>query len=64
MHMAGWSRIHRSEAIYLRSAAQGFSSYKPDSDATLAETVARISEDDFQIWLYGYRPANPLQLEK
>ena len=54
------SRIPRTEAIYLRSAAQGVSSYKPDSDATLAETVARISEDDFQVWLYGYRPANPL----
>lgn len=50
------SRIPRTDAIYARSARQGFSSYKPDSDATLAETVARISDDEFQVWLYGYRP--------
>jgi salicylate hydroxylase len=50
------SRIPRTDAIYARSASQGVSSYKPDSHATLAETVARISEDEFQVWLYGYRP--------
>jgi len=50
------SRIPRAEAIYARSASQGFSSYKPDSHATLAATVAGISEDEFQVWLYGYRP--------
>jgi salicylate hydroxylase len=50
------SRIPRTEAISLRSAKQGFSSYKPDSDETLARTVAEISEDEFQVWLYGYRP--------
>ncbi len=50
------SRIPRTEAISIRSAKQGFSSYKPDSDETLAKTVAGISEDEFQLWLYGYRP--------
>jgi salicylate hydroxylase len=50
------SRIPRTEAIYARSAIQGHSSYKPDSDATLAEAVARLGEDEFQVWLYGYRP--------
>jgi salicylate hydroxylase len=50
------SRVPRTEAISLRSAKQGFSSYKPDSDEALAQTVAGISEDEFQIWLYGYKP--------
>jgi salicylate hydroxylase len=50
------SRIPRTEAIYARSAMQGHSSYRPDSDATLAEGVARLGEDEFQVWLYGYRP--------
>jgi salicylate hydroxylase len=50
------SRIPRTEAIYARSAIQGVSSYKPDSHATLAQTVAGISEDKFQVWLYGYQP--------
>jgi salicylate hydroxylase len=54
------SRIPRTEAIYARSASQGVSSYKPDSHATLAETVARISDDEFQVWLYGYRPTPQL----
>ena len=54
------SRIPRTEAIYARSATQGHSSYKPDSDATFAEGVARIGEDDFQVWLYGYRPTPEL----
>ena len=47
------SRIPRTEAISVRSAKQGFSSYKPDSDETLAE----ISEGEFQAWLYGYQPS-------
>ena len=51
------SRIPRTDAIYARSASRGFSFYKPDSYSTLAETVARISEDEFQVWLYGYRPS-------
>ena len=50
------SRIPRTEAIYARSAIQGLSAYKPDSEATFAETVPRIGEDEFQVWLYGYRP--------
>ena len=50
------SRTPRTDAIYARSASLGVSSYKPDSHGTLAETVARISEDEFQVWLYGYRP--------
>ncbi len=54
------SRIPRTEAIYARSASQGVSSYKPDSHATLAETVAGISESEFQVWLYGYQPAHHL----
>ncbi len=56
LHAYESSRIPRTDAIYARSASQGVSSYKPDSHATLAETVARISEDEFQVWLYGYRP--------
>ncbi len=52
------SRIPRTDTIYARSAIQGVSSYKPDSDTTLAQTVARISEDEFQIWLYGYKPSS------
>ena len=51
------SRIPRTEAIYARSALQGVSSYKPDSHATLGKMVSGISEDEFQRWLYGYRPA-------
>ena len=50
------SRLPRTEAIYIRSADQGVSSYKPDSASTMAESVARISEDEFQVWLYGYQP--------
>ncbi len=53
------SRIPRTEAIYARSASQGVSSYKPDSHATLAATVAGISEDEFQVWLYGYKAEPP-----
>jgi salicylate hydroxylase len=56
LHAYEASRIPRTEAVSLRSAKQGFSSYKPDSDETLARTVAGISEDEFQVWLYGYRP--------
>ena len=51
------SRIPRTEAIYARSALQGVSSYKPDSHSTLGKMVSGISEDEFQRWLYGYRPA-------
>ena len=50
------SRIPRTDAIYARSATQGFSSYKPDSDTTLVQQLAGLSEDEFQVWLYGYRP--------
>ena len=50
------SRIRERKPIYARSASQGVSSYKQDSHATLAATVAGISEDKFQIWLYGYQP--------
>ncbi len=57
LHAYEESRIPRTEAISLRSAKQGFSSYKPDSDETLAQMVADISEDEFQVWLYGYRPS-------
>jgi len=56
LHAYEASRIPRTDAIYARSASQGVSSYKPDSHATLAKTVAGISEDEFQVWLYGYRP--------
>ena len=35
------SRIPRTDAIYARSASQGVSSYKPDSDTTLSETIGR-----------------------
>jgi salicylate hydroxylase len=54
------SRIPRTEAIYARSALQGFSSYKPDSDTTLTRQLAGLSEDEFQLWLYGYRPTPQL----
>lgn len=50
------SRIPRTEAIYARSASQGISSYKPDSATTLTQQLAGLSETDFQLWLYGYRP--------
>ncbi len=50
------SRIPRTDAIYARSATQGVSSYKPDSDTTLTKQLAGLSADEFQIWLYGYKP--------
>jgi salicylate hydroxylase len=51
------SRIPRTEAIYARSATLGTSSYRPDGESTLAETAARLGEDEFQVWLYSYRPS-------
>ena len=50
------SRIPRTDAIYARSAKQGFSSYKPDAEATLTQQLAGLNEDEFQLWLYGYKP--------
>ena len=63
LHAYEASRIPRTDAIYARSASLGVSSYKPDSHATLAENVARLSEDEFQVWLYGYSPKPPGAIE-
>ena len=51
------SRLHRTEVIYARSARQGYSLYKPDSETTVAKMVAQLSEDEFQVWLYSYQPS-------
>jgi hypothetical protein len=36
--------------------AGGMSVHDRGGELKLAETVARISEDEFQVWHYGYRP--------
>lgn len=52
-------RIPRAEAIYTHSATQGERSYKPDSEATFREMMkpSQMNQDEFQEWLYSYKPA-------
>lgn len=52
-------RIPRTEAIYTRSANQGERSYKPDSEAIFREMMkpSQMNQDQFQEWLYSYKPA-------
>lgn len=53
------SRIPRTNEIYAHSAAQGFRSYKPDSETTFREMMkpSQIGQNEFQEWLYSYNPS-------
>lgn len=52
-------RIPRTDVIYTRSANQGERSYKPESEATFREMMkpSQMNQDDFQEWLYSYKPS-------
>ena len=53
------SRIPRLEAIYTQSAHEGKRSYKPDSETRFREMMkpSQMNPDEFQEWLYSYKPA-------
>lgn len=55
------SRIPRTEVISARSASEGRRAYEDDSETAfreMVEEVKDVSSDEFDEWLFSYKPSN------